>query len=126
MRTFKNSVLVALLLALAPKLVQAQALFHVHEDVVKPSMEKEFDRIVEQINEIARENPVDGLLNLALQGDNGCYYFIRPIANMADLDKSSGVQNLAEKAGNDKVYSCQMKTRVFVSFFFPLPRQRKK
>ena len=104
MRTLQRTVLTVALMTFVLQSNYAQDLYHVHEDVVKPSMDKEYNSIAVEIMAVMKENPVENLFDIAFQGDNGSYYFLNGISSMADLDKKSGVQLLAEKAGEDKVY----------------------
>lgn len=102
-KTIKNILLMAILVLLAPKTISAQQMFHVHEDVVKPSMTMEYEAVLKEVGELIKENPLEEVTMLVLQGYNNHYYYIRPIGLMADLDKQSPVGQLAEKAGREKV-----------------------
>ena len=104
MKTLKNILLVALIMLFAPNTIDAQQKFHIHEDVVKPAMTAEYEAILKEVGELIKENPLEGVNMLVLRSNNNHYYFIRPIASMADLDKQSPVGQLAEKAGKEKVW----------------------
>ncbi len=104
MKTIEKMSLTAALLLFAVNFASAQQLFHVHEDIVPPNMNRQYNDVIATITLLAKENPIDNLPQIALEGNNGSYYWLRPILSMADLDKTSGVQLLAEKAGKEKVY----------------------
>ena len=102
-KTIKNVLLLAIIALLAPITMNAQQMYHVHEDVVKPSMTMEYEAVLKEVGELMKENPLEDVTMLVLQGYNNHYYFVRPISGMADLDKLSPVGQLAEKAGKEKV-----------------------
>jgi hypothetical protein len=104
MNSFKKVLLLAVVVLLAPKALYAQQKYHIHEDVVKPSMTGEYESILAEVSELVKANPLDDVTMLVMRGNNNHYYFIRPINNMAELDKPSPVVQLAEKAGKDKVW----------------------
>lgn len=104
MKTIEKMSFTAVLLLFAVNSANAQQLFHVHEDIVNPAMDQEYNTVAAKIMQTAKENPVENLYDIALEGNNGSYYFVKGISSMADLDKTSGVQLLAEKAGKEMVY----------------------
>lgn len=102
-KTIKHALLLAIMVLLAPMTTHAQQMYHVHEDVVKPSMTMEYEAVLKEVGELMKANPLEDVSMLVLQGYNNHYYFVRPISGMADLDKLSPVGQLAEKAGKEKV-----------------------
>lgn len=104
MKTIKSMSLLAMMVLLVPFTVSAQQMFHVHEDVVKPSMTMEYETILSEVGNIMKEHPLENVTMLVLTGNNNSYYFVRPISSMADLDKPSPVAQLAQKAGGDKIW----------------------
>ena len=102
-KTIKNALLLVVMLLFIPKSIYAQQMYHVHEDVVKPSMTMEYESVLQEVGELIKENPLEDVNMLVLQGYNNHYYFVSPISSMADLDKQSPVAQLAEKAGQEKV-----------------------
>ena len=102
-KSIKNALFLAVMLLLVPKSIYAQQMFHVHEDVVKPSMTLEYEAVLKDVGELIKENPLQDVNMLVFQGNNNHYYFLSPISAMADLDKQSPVAQLAEKAGEEKV-----------------------
>lgn len=104
MKTIKTTFLLATLVLFVPLSMTAQQMFHVHEDVVKPSMTMEYETILSEVGKLIKEHPLENVTMLVLQGNNNSYYFVRPISSMADLDKPSPVAQLATKAGAEKVW----------------------
>lgn len=104
MKTIKLTLLIAVMVLFVPKTMNAQQMFHVHEDVVKPSMTMEYETVLAEVGKLIKEYPLENTTMLVLQGDNNSYYFVRPISSMADLDNPSPVSQLATKAGGDKVW----------------------
>lgn len=103
MKTIKTLFTIITVVLLFPKNLNAQQLFHVHEDVVKPSMSLEYENTLADIYKLIEEFPLEDLKMLVLQGSNNHYFFVEPIGSMADLDKPSPLIKLAEKAGRDKI-----------------------
>ncbi len=103
MKTIKNVLLLAIMAFFMPQKMNSQQMYHIHEDVVKPSMTMEYESVLKEILDITKDNPLEGINMLALQGYNNHYYYISPIASMGDLDKPGFVNQLAEKAGKEKI-----------------------
>lgn len=99
----KRLLILAIALFLTPNAMHAQQMFHVHEDVVKPSMTMEYEAVLQEVGELLKENPLEDVNMLVLQSFNNHYYYVQSISAMADLDKPSPVAQLAEKAGKEKV-----------------------
>lgn len=104
MKTIKLTLLLAMMVFFIPKSMSAQQMFHVHEDVVKPSMTMEYEAVLAEVTKLIKEHPLENVSMLVLQGDNNSYYYVRPISSMAVLDEPSPVSQLATKAGGDKVW----------------------
>ncbi|WP_026755614.1 hypothetical protein [Sediminibacter sp. Hel_I_10] len=105
MRTLKTFVFTLTLMLAIHFNNDAQQLFHVHEDVVKPSMTSEYEDILKELFKIIEDNPIEDFNMLTLRGYNNHYYYIEPINSMADLDKPSPLASLAKTAGEEKVMS---------------------
>lgn len=103
MKTIKNVLLFAIMAFFMPQKMNSQQMYHIHEDVVKPAMTMEYEAVLKEILDITKNNPLEGINMLALQGYNNHYYYISPIASMADLDKSAFIDQLIEKAGQERI-----------------------
>ena len=103
MKTIKKLIIAFALVFILPLAIKAQQMFHVHEDVVKPSMTMEYETVLKEVLALMKEYPVEGLNVIVFQGSNNHYFYLAPINSMADLDKQSPIAKLAEKAGADKV-----------------------
>ena len=88
---------------LLPVSMTAQQKYHIHEDVVKPSMTAEYETVISEVNQLVKEHPLEGVSMLVFQSSDNNYFWISPINSMADLDKPGPVAQLAEKAGKEKV-----------------------
>jgi hypothetical protein len=104
MKTTKRLMLSLWVLCLFSSSIIAQQMFHVHEDVVKPGMTMEYENILAEVGKLLENNPIEDTNMMVLQGNNNHYYFINPISSMADLDKPSPPEKLANKAGGDAVW----------------------
>lgn len=93
----------ALLIMLGFAELGAQQMYHIHEDVVKPSMTGEYEAVLSDINKLAQETDLDGVNMMVFQGADNHYFFISPLESYANLDKPSPVAQLMEKAGKEKV-----------------------
>lgn len=94
-----------LLLSMSFTLMFSQQKFHIHEDVVKPSMTAEYEAVLAEFNKLTKEHPIEDFNMMVFQGSDNHYFYISPIESHADLDKPSPIAMLAEKAGKDKVYA---------------------
>lgn len=103
MKTTKILVLIIVMALFVPKHLNAQQLYHIHEDVVKPNMTIEYENVLADVYKLIEEFPLEDLKMLVLQSNNNHYYFIEPIGSLGDLDKPSPLVTLAQKAGRDKV-----------------------
>lgn len=104
MKTTKKLMLSIITVGLFGTSILAQQMFHIHEDVVKPGMTMEYENVLSEFGKLLENNPIDDTNMMVLQGNNNHYYYINPISSMADLDKPSPVEKLANKAGGDKVW----------------------
>lgn len=86
-------------------LAQAQAAsanqaFWVHEDQVKPSMNKEYVAVTKDFIAACKQHNIKDASFTTARLDNGTYLSIAPVTNMADLDKKP-LAPLAEKMGEE-------------------------
>ncbi|SKB62277.1 hypothetical protein SAMN05660776_2180 [Salegentibacter holothuriorum] len=75
--------------------------FWVHEDQVKPSMQKEYEAVTKDFIEACKEHNLQDADWATASINDGTYLSISPINNMADLDKNP-MAPLAEKMGEEK------------------------
>ncbi len=87
----------------APSISNAQDLYRVHEDVVKPSHVTEYEGILAELMTMVKKNEVKDARWITFVTNNSHYSYLTPIKNMADLDKPSFVAQLIEKEGREKV-----------------------
>ena len=104
MKTFKNTLLTALLL-LSTLFVQAQnesgpQAYWVHEDKVKPSMIKEYEQVAKDLVASCTEHNVQETSWLTVAQNDNTYLYVTPIDKMADFDKNPFAA-LGEKMGNE-------------------------
>jgi len=78
-------------------------MFAVHEDVVMPSMQAEYEVVSKEFTNVMNKykNEIDGLEYLAVSTDDMRYMFVWPIKGMADLDMNS-MGKVREKMGAEK------------------------
>jgi len=86
MKTIKNVLLSMALLCFMTNLSFAQQLYNVHQDNVKPSKVRDYEKIAKEFNEACKEHNVDANW-LAVSTSDFAYLYVTPIENMADLDK---------------------------------------
>lgn len=103
MKTTKRVLLGLMMMGIFSISIFAQQMFHIHEDIVKPSMSMEYENVIAELYSILKDNPIEDTNMMAFQATNNHYFWISPIESMADLDKPSPIVKLAEKAGRDKV-----------------------
>ncbi len=86
MKTIKTTLALALLLCLTYNVSQAQKMFMVHQDNVKPSMVMEYEKIAKEFNAASVEHNLQTEWFTAVSNDFK-YFYITPIENFAELDK---------------------------------------
>ena len=86
MKTAKTTLMLVLLLCLTCTISQAQKMFSVHQDNVKPSMVMEYEKIAKEFNAASVEHNAQAEWFTAVSNDFK-YFYISPIENFADLDK---------------------------------------
>ncbi|MCA0133685.1 hypothetical protein [Winogradskyella alexanderae] len=104
MKTIKSILFCALALGSIQLNVMGQQMYHVHEDIVKPGMTAEYEAVLSEVGALLESNPIEDTNMMVFQSSSNHYFWISPIASMADLDKPSPVAKLAKKAGEDKVW----------------------
>ena len=102
MKTFKNTILLAILL-IASIITYAQDMYVVQENVVKLSKVKEYETLLKEFITLTKKHNIQDVSWLTLSTDNSHYSYVSPIKNMAALDKESYGAKLAAKAGKDVV-----------------------
>ena len=86
MKTIRTTFLLALILCFTVNFSQAQKLFQIHQDNVKPSKFMEYEKIAKEFNDASIEHNVQATWFTAMSNDFR-YFYITPIENFADLDK---------------------------------------
>lgn len=87
MKTFKTSILIALLLCFSFNLSHAQKRFMVHQDNVKPSMLMQYEAIAKKFNDACVKHNPQTSWATGTRSDFK-YFYITPIENFADMDKN--------------------------------------
>tara|TARA_R110000868_G_scaffold1389_9_gene10729 strand:+ start:2507 stop:3268 length:762 start_codon:yes stop_codon:yes gene_type:complete len=103
MKIFKTTIALAIMILLAPTNTNAQDLYYVHQDVVKPSKVMEYEGVLQEVLALAKKHNLQDTRWITLVSNNSNYSYVMPLANMAELDKPSFPEQLAEKAGKDIV-----------------------
>jgi len=103
MKTLKSTIVLAIMLLLAPMHSNAQDMYYVHQDVVKPSKVIEYEGTLQEIMALAKKHNLQDTRFITLVSNNSNYSYVMPLANMAALDEPSFPAKLAEKAGKDVV-----------------------
>jgi hypothetical protein len=98
MKTFKSIFLLAFILCFAFNLLQAQKAYQIHQDNVKPSMIKEYEKVAKAFNDACKLHNPQTNWATATTSDMK-YMYITPIENMADLDKRP-FADMANKMGD--------------------------
>lgn len=81
---------------------QNNKLYSVHEDIVKPSMVGEYEKIVKELKDNLVKYNIPGVQYIVTKTDDFRYLYVLPLNNMADLDKNLFLP-LSEKMGKDKM-----------------------
>jgi hypothetical protein len=99
MKTIKSTLLFAFILCLTPNFSQAQKMYQVHRDNVKPSMIMEYEKICKEFNTACVEHNVQTSWITATTS-NLNYMYVSPIENYADLDQRP-FADMAKAMGDD-------------------------
>ncbi|PKQ44613.1 hypothetical protein [Confluentibacter flavum] len=103
MKTLKNLFFTAFILCLFINVSFSQQMYHVHEDVLKPSHVKEYESILAELMSMLNKNEIKDSKWLSFVTDNSHYLYLRAIENYADLDKPNFISQLIEKEGKEKI-----------------------
>lgn len=103
MKTIKSFLIILILVMLAPINASAQKMYHIHEDVVKPSHVMEYETVVVELLAMVRKHNIQNVSWITSATVNSHYLFISPLENMAELDKPNFISELVEKEGSEKV-----------------------
>ncbi|NHF59465.1 hypothetical protein FK220_008945 [Flavobacteriaceae bacterium TP-CH-4] len=103
MRTLKIKLMLAAMLLAPMSIIQAQEsgtsqAFWVHEDVVKPSMVEEYERICKELVANMKKHNIQEANMIVANLADSRYLYVGPIENMAQLDKPV-FATLAQKMG---------------------------
>lgn len=98
MKTLKTTLILVLILCLTSNLSQAQQMFLVHQDNVKPSKMMEYEKIAKEFNAASVEYNLQTEWVTAVSNDFK-YFYITPIENFAELDKRP-MADMAEAMGD--------------------------
>lgn len=74
--------------------------FHIHEDVVKPSMVGEYESIVKEFVGHLKKHEIQEISMIVTNLADSRYLYVEPIKNMADLDNHN-FSTLVEKMGKE-------------------------
>ncbi|AUP77212.1 hypothetical protein [Flavivirga eckloniae] len=86
MKTIKTAIILTIVLFLTCHVSQAQKMFSVHQDNVKPSKFIEYEKIAKEFVTATTEHNVQDEWFAAMSNDFK-YFYITPIENFAELDK---------------------------------------
>ncbi|WP_303317533.1 hypothetical protein Q4Q34_16580 [Flavivirga abyssicola] len=86
MKALKTTLILAFILCLTCNLSQAQQMFLVHQDNVKPSKMMEYEKIAKEFHAASVEHNLQTKWVTAVSNDFR-YFYITPIENFAELDK---------------------------------------
>jgi len=103
MKTIKFTLLLACCMLFFPIQINAQKMYRVHEDVVKPSHVMEYENVVKEVISLMNKHNIQDSQWITAVTNNSRYLFVSPIENMAELDKPSFVSELVEKEGSEKI-----------------------
>lgn len=102
MRTLKTTVLITMALLIMSNLSIAQEsksqAYWVHEDVVKPSMVREYETICKELTSNLKKHNIKELNVIVTNTNDNRYLWVSPIENMAQIDKPV-FGTLSEKMG---------------------------
>lgn len=86
MKTIKKALALILFLCFTCNVSQAQKMFRVHQDNVKPSMIMEYEKIAKEFNAASVEHNVQAEWFTAVSNDFK-YFYITPIKKFAEIDE---------------------------------------
>ena len=105
MKALKSSFFLALfVMLLIPLQNNAQKMYRIHEDVVKPSHIMEYETVVKELLDLVKKHNIQDANWITAVTNNSHYLFVSGIENYAALDKPNFVSALVEKEGKDKIY----------------------
>ncbi|MFL1013572.1 hypothetical protein [Flavisericum labens] len=99
MKTIKSTLLLALLFCFVINYSNAQKMYRVHQDNVKPSTMVAYEKIAKEFHEACTEHNFQGQW-LATTMDDLRYLYVSPIENFAELDEQP-FAGMAEAMGDD-------------------------
>lgn len=108
MKQIKSLLAVVMILIFSFGRSQAQntdnvQLYHVHEDVVRPSMLQDYEKTSKEFMDNAKKYNLPGAKWVTTQTNDFRYLYVMPIAKMADLDDRSFWIKLGEKMGKENL-----------------------
>ncbi|MEP1488468.1 MAG: hypothetical protein ABJK28_08565 [Algibacter sp.] len=98
MKTIKTTCLLVLILSLTVNFAEAQKLYRVHQDNVKPSMVSEYEKIAKEFNAACVEHNLQASWITATTSDLK-YMYVTPMEKFAELDERPFAA-MAEAMGN--------------------------
>lgn len=106
MKTIKLSLLLFMAVLFMPtSVLNAQdQMYWIHVDHVKPSMEKEYEKVAKEFADACKTYSIPDFTFNVWRHDNGSYYYSSPMKNFAEMDKD-GMKPLRDKMGTDKFKS---------------------
>ncbi len=104
MKTIKTSLIILILVLLAPISTSAQKMYRIHEDVVKPSHVVEYESVVGELLAMVKKHNLQDVKWITSVTNDSRYMFISSMENYAELDKPNFVSALIEKEGKEKIY----------------------
>jgi len=99
MKTIKTTLLLALLFCFTFNYSNAQKMFQIHQDNVKPSMIMEYEKITKEFNAACVEHNAQTSWVTAVT-DNFKYLYISPLENFAEIDERP-FADMAKAMGDD-------------------------
>lgn len=99
MKTIKTTFLLTFILCLLVNFSQAQKMYQIHQDNVKPSMVKEYEKTAKEFAEACRKyNPQTPWV--AATTNHMQYLYISPLENFAEMDKDPFAE-MSKAMGDD-------------------------
>jgi hypothetical protein len=103
MKTVKQIIRTATLLLIATNTINAQdQMYFIHSDYVKPSMQSEYIQVSKELVAACKKHNIQNADWMCNRSDEGVYYSIAPIKNLAELDIDTFLP-LAEKMGKENL-----------------------
>ncbi|WP_189359108.1 hypothetical protein [Algibacter mikhailovii] len=99
MKTIKTTCISILMLCFVLHFAQAQQMFRIHQDNVKPSKLMEYEAIAKEFKAAASKHNVDVSWFTAMTYDNK-YFYVSPIENFASFDERPFAE-MAKAMGDD-------------------------